>query len=560
MSTTASAVAADSPSKLRVHPWLRGLAVLAPAVAGLWCLRSPLAGVYQLLASDPTRSIGLLIPPVAAILAWRCWREEDWSRGQWWGLALIAVAIAAAQAQAGFGPMLVLSNARGVVPFGLIPAAALICLYVSGIVVLFGGRRAWAKAAFPLLLLLFLNPLPGWFTDLVDLPLQAVAARSARAFAALLQVPVSGGTLKMMFNPALGMFIAPGCDGLRGTVTMGLLAAVTGHLYRLPGWRFALYVTGAILSAYLLNLVRLCGVVIYYWCALRLPAIGAYGTQIDYLIGGTLFVGAAFVVLGLPRRWQKAAPSHSVQTGSGDAAGAGEHAVSVCGSFGGFSEPHGFYRYGALLAVLVLGVALSLVTVDSGRAASPEARAVVLLPQGLGARHIRERWNNPQPRRALEEGALYAGAATLPEVQLDFYRNSPVRHNGAICYVSQGESVLWERPQVLPLKAGTAQFDVLLLRGMNQLRIVAATECAAAGCAETDLHEMSEGTRLRLAVRDARTAGESFVPVSVVMTRTVVGTDDEEAVGAAMEQDLRAALRELDLSPARRLAGLQSGH
>lgn len=218
-------------------------------------------------------------------------------------------------------------------------------------------------------------------------------------------------------------------------------------------------------------------------------------------------------------------------------------------------------RYWAFLAVVVLGVCTSLLTVEGGRAASPEARAVVLLPVALGGRHIRERWDNIRPQRSIEEGAIYAGAATLAEVQLDFYRNSPSRHNGAICYLTQGESVLWDRPRVLPLKQGTAQFDVLLLRGQNQLRIIAATECAASGCAEADVEELQNpGKTIRLSLRDPHDASWSFVPVSVAMTRTVTGSDDEDAVGAQMEQDLMAALREIDLAPARRLAVLQVRH
>jgi exosortase J len=310
MNTTApvAVTAAEAEGAQRLRRALQALAVLAPAAAGLWCLRTQLEGLYELLTGDPTRSVGLLIPPVAALLAWRCWRDEPWQEGQWWGLALITAALASAQAAAGYNPTLVLSSATSVMPLTLIPVGAVICLYVSGVVVLFGGRGAWLKAAFPLLLLLFVNPLPGWFTLLVDLPLQALAARTARGFAALLHVPVSAGTLKMMFSPALGMFIAPGCDGMRGTVTMGLLAAVAGHLYQLQWLRFTLYVMGAVLCAFLLNLVRLCCVVIYYWCALRVPAIGEYGTQIDYAIGGTLFAVAAFLVLGLPRFWAPTAP------------------------------------------------------------------------------------------------------------------------------------------------------------------------------------------------------------------------------------------------------------
>lgn len=279
--------------------------VLAGAAAGLWCFREQLLGLYELWG-DPTRSIGMLIPPVSALLAFRSWRDERWSGGEWWGLALIGAAMLAAMVHDNTFPFLVFSSASGLLPIGLLPAGPLICLYVSGVVVLFGGRNAWLKAAFPLLLLAFLNPVPGWFTGLVDLPLQGAAARAARAFAALLHVPVSEGTLQMMFSPALGMFIAPGCDGLRGAVTMGLLAAVSGHLYRLERLRWALFVGGALLLAYVLNLVRLCCVVIYYWCALRIPSIGAYGAQVDYAIGGTLFAVAAGFVLGLPRLGRRA--------------------------------------------------------------------------------------------------------------------------------------------------------------------------------------------------------------------------------------------------------------
>jgi exosortase J len=106
-----------------------------------------------------------------------------------------------------------------------------------------------------------------------------------------------------MFAPQLGMFIAPGCDGLRGAAAMGYLALVSGYLYRLPRLRWAGFVAGAVLLAYLFNLLRLCGVVLYYWVALRVPAVGDYGVQVDYVIGGTLFCAAAAFLMGLPRRW-----------------------------------------------------------------------------------------------------------------------------------------------------------------------------------------------------------------------------------------------------------------
>lgn len=214
-------------------------------------------------------------------------------------------------------------------------------------------------------------------------------------------------------------------------------------------------------------------------------------------------------------------------------------------------------RCGAFLALVVLGVSASLLWVDGGRAASPAARSLVLLPATLGGRHVLERWDNPLAQGTLEEGAVYGGPANVPAVQLDFYRNSPRRHNGAGCYAARGESVLWDRPRVLATLAGRTQFDVVLLRGLNQLRIVAATECAATGCSESGIGgELNQGTQVRLL--DMQGRRWSFVPVSVVIVRTVLGTQDEDAVGAEMQHDLEAVLREIDLTPAEKLAALQA--
>jgi hypothetical protein len=159
--------------------------------------------------------------------------------------------------------------------------------------------------------------------------------------------------------------------------------------------------------------------------------------------------------------------------------------------------------YWAFLAVVALCVSASFFTVDGGRAATPDAAAVALLPATLGGRHIRERWSNELPRLTVEEGAVYAGPATLPEVQLVFYRNSPVRHNGTVCYIARGETVVWTRLQEVPLRQGTAQVAMLLLRDADGLRIIAARECAVDGCAEGDIRELKGQTRhLSLAVHD----------------------------------------------------------
>lgn len=279
-------------------------AIILIAAAGLYIFSYQLRGLWEIWTSNALRSIGLLIPPVSLWLALRAWRGHDWrAGGSWWGVGLLLVAMALGVIAAQGIFMVQIPGVRGA-RLNLLTASVPIFVYVSGAVVLFGGAAAWRKAWFPLLLLLFLQPVPGAFQSLVDLPLQYVAAAVARGFAAWINVPVSGDLLKLMFAPDLGMYIAPGCSGLRGAVAMGYLALVIGYFYRMPWGRWGLYVLGAVALAYMFNLLRLCALVIYYWFALRLPAIGDYGVQADYAIGGCLFLCAALFVLGVARRWQ----------------------------------------------------------------------------------------------------------------------------------------------------------------------------------------------------------------------------------------------------------------
>jgi len=300
--------AATVPSSIRpVVDWPVLMSGCLLALAGLYVFSSRIEDLWLRWNNDALRSIGMLIPPVSLWLALRAWTWKDWHNGgSWWGLPPVLLALLLGTIVSAEPITLAFFYGPHFASINLIPDGLLIWLYASGVVLLLGGVQPWRKAGFALALLLFLNPVPHSFSQLVDLPLQTFAARSARGFAALLDVPVSTGLLQMMFAPNLGMFIAPGCDGLRGAVTMGYLALVSGHLYQMSWRRWAVYVFAAVLLAYLFNLIRLCGVVIYYWFALRITAIDGYGTQIDYLIGGVLFAAAALFVLGVPRYWRPA--------------------------------------------------------------------------------------------------------------------------------------------------------------------------------------------------------------------------------------------------------------
>jgi exosortase J len=301
MSTHSGAIAAQTAPACRqpVEParshTLKGnptfWACLGVLVAlGAVGLGSPLMDLWQLWTTDPLRSIGMLIVPVAVVFILREWRRNGWAlEGTWWGLAPLGLFLLAIL----FSHDLVLSWRATPLAIDFLPHALPLYLYASGVLLLFAGVRVWRRAWFPLLLLLCAQPVPGAVVYLFDLPLQNLAAHTARSFAAMIGfAPGNQELLKLMFAPNFGMFIAPGCDGMRGAVGLGYGALIIGYLKRVSLGRWFLYAAGGVLLGHVFNLVRLCALVLYYRVALGHRTLENAASAADYVIGGLLFLVA----------------------------------------------------------------------------------------------------------------------------------------------------------------------------------------------------------------------------------------------------------------------------
>jgi exosortase J len=243
----------------------------------------------------------MLIVPVAVLLTVREWRLSGWElKGTWWGVLLLILSYLA-MVQPRFLALSWKSSFR----VNLLPQAVPLYLYGSGVILLFAGPRVWRRAWFPLALLLLAQPVPDAFVRLLDYPLQSFSARTARAFAAMIGfAPMNPETLKLMFTPTFGMFIAPGCDGIRGAVSLGYAALIVGYLKRVSVGRWLLYVCGGVLLGHLFNLIRLCALVLYYRVAVGHSALEGVAREADYVIGGILFFIAIilfFAVVFRPR-------------------------------------------------------------------------------------------------------------------------------------------------------------------------------------------------------------------------------------------------------------------
>ena len=268
-----------------------------------WGMWFQVREIWNAWMGDGLRSIGLLIPVASIALLLRAWRKSKPAmHGTWHGLVLCVLALAAARFD-GSRPW-ILRLPSGIV-FHPLFLGLLLFIFVSGAILLFAGAEAWRRGLFPLALLLCVNPVPQAFNHAVDLPLQYIGAHTANCFASWLNLPMDRSELRLMFAPTLGMFIAPGCNGLRGAVGMGYLAMIVGYVYALPGRLWAAFTASGVLLAYLLNLIRLCVLVLCYKLALSAPFLARHMEAADYALGSLLFLSAAMTLLTVPRQWRQ---------------------------------------------------------------------------------------------------------------------------------------------------------------------------------------------------------------------------------------------------------------
>jgi exosortase J len=266
---------------------LRGVIFSVAVVLGLLALMPALHSACRLWMTDPLRSIGMFMPIVSVALIVREWRRLGWEmRPTWWGLVpllLAAVILAVRQTR------WVYLHVRGGSSIDLLPDGLVIALYVAAFLLMFGGLRVCRGALFPLVLLLLVNPVPN-VIGLLDLPLQHLSADTARHFAALIGEHPDGTQLRLMFTPDFGMFIAPGCDGIRGAVALGYLGLFASYWRGLSVSLRLLSMLSGVVLGYLFNFVRLCLLVIYYKIGESFPSIQPHGTMVDYAIGAVLFL------------------------------------------------------------------------------------------------------------------------------------------------------------------------------------------------------------------------------------------------------------------------------
>jgi exosortase J len=509
-----------------------GIAVLA--ASGCLAIYRVIFSLWVVWTSDPLRSIGLLICVASIALTLWVWRRFDWElRGTFWGLGVIALSFFMSYINQNFK----FTGLVGREPVSVIPLTLPVYLYGSGVVLLFAGTRIWRQAWFPLLLLLLTQPVPGFVSGALDIPLQSASAQVARSFATMIHFAPTTPQLRLMFSPDFGMFIAPGCDGIRGAITMGYVALLIGYVKRIAWYRWAAYVVGGVLLGYLFNFLRLCALVLYYRLALGHPLLENIAKQADYVIGSCLFLAAILLFLRLVRRKQESPGTHAGQSPPSTefaAIDAEPRVRNVLLKFAGL----------AILILAALPLPSSVLRFRAGRPADPAALAG-RFPKTIGEFTLNRTWFEQEGGTPVEMNAAYTGPGS-DEVILGIWI-SPLLHVHDVhqCWLARG------------LQADTLASDRFLSAGKTNIdlrtgfysdgitdSIVANAFCSPTACTHATANLTSW---IEIEAQQGQGAGSGAHLVSImVRIDRVHSTDSKQAVHRFMSDEAQRFLAGLD--------------
>jgi exosortase J len=407
-----------SPARYRL---LLGCGIAFLAAAGCLGIYRELAVLWITWTHDPLRSLGMLIPPISIFLTLRVWRQCQWEiRGTWWGLAVIGFSYFLSLLHQKIVLLAVFGNAS----LSFIPLSLPVYVYGSGIILLFAGARVWRKAWFPIGLLMLCQPVPIMANGLIDIPLQNISARVARSFAMLIHFAPTTPQLRLMFSPDFGMFIAPGCDGIRGAVTMGYVALILGYLKRLSWYMWAAYVAGAILLGYFFNFARLCVLVLYYRLAIGHPTLENVAKQADYAIGSCLFLIATVLFIWVASRKQP-----------GLAAAERVNDVDAPS----FRVRNAWFKCAAFAAIVAAILSLPTSALNFARTSAPSPESLAArMPKQIGGFKLARTWYEQQSGSPVVQAGAYSAPGSDEIVLAVWIASLTYYHDADACWLARG--------------------------------------------------------------------------------------------------------------------------
>jgi exosortase D (VPLPA-CTERM-specific) len=229
------------------------IAVFAVA-ASLWLFWDGLSRMWGWWIDAPEYSHGLLIPPVAAFLVWQ--QKDRLERvnfaGSWWGVVLVLLG----------GFLLVLGQLATI--YTLIQYAYLVTL--CGLILAFTGPQAFRLLSIPLLILVFMIPLPQFVLANLSTKLQLLSSQIGVSFIRLFGISVfaEGNVIDL---GGYKLQVAEACDGLRYLFPLMTLGFLMAYFYKGAAWKRVVLFLSSIPITVLMNSFRIgtIGVMVEHW-------------------------------------------------------------------------------------------------------------------------------------------------------------------------------------------------------------------------------------------------------------------------------------------------------
>jgi exosortase D (VPLPA-CTERM-specific) len=234
--------------------WGLTLVTIAVGLLSIWPFWDGLANMWQFWMNAPEYSHCLLIPPIAAFLIYQ--RKDRLERvnfsGSWWGVALVVLG----------GSLLVLGQLGTV--FTIVQYAYLATFY--GLVLAFLGWRAFRLIAMPLMILIFMIPLPSFFLFNLSTKLQLVSSQLGVYFIRLFEISVflEGNVIDL---GGYKLQVAEACSGLRYLFPLMTLGFLIAYIYKGALWKRIVLFISSIPITVIMNSFRIgiIGVTVDRW-------------------------------------------------------------------------------------------------------------------------------------------------------------------------------------------------------------------------------------------------------------------------------------------------------
>jgi exosortase D (VPLPA-CTERM-specific) len=265
-----------------------GLAFMAMTVAVLsvWPFWDGLSVMWSSWIGTPEYSHCLLIPPIAAFLIYqqRDRLEKMTFSGSWWGVALIAFS----------GALLVLGQLGTL--YIIVQYAYVLSLY--GLVLAFLGWPASRLIAMPLLILLFMIPMPAFFLNNLSTKLQLVSSQIGVAFIRLFGVSVflEGNVIDL---GGYKLQVADACSGLRYLFPLMTIGFLMAYFYKGTIWKRLLVFLSSIPITVIMNSIRvgIIGVMVEHWgTAMAEGFLHEFQGWIIFMISAALMLSEVMVL------------------------------------------------------------------------------------------------------------------------------------------------------------------------------------------------------------------------------------------------------------------------